>query len=52
MKTIIVIGVLIVLAVLLLSILTLNKAYKFEHTVDSIDPLPEDDKTNNENNQK
>lgn len=43
MKIIIIIGILIVLAVLVLSVLTINKGYGYKHTVDPIDPLPQKD---------
>ncbi|MDQ0220268.1 YtzI protein [Peribacillus cavernae] len=44
MKIIIIIGILIVLVILLLSVLTINKGYGYKHTIDPIDPLPEEDK--------
>ncbi|WP_409302303.1 YtzI protein [Peribacillus sp. SCS-155] len=44
MKAIIIIGVIIVLVVLLLSVLTINKGYSYKHTIDPIDPLPDDNK--------
>ncbi|RFU60178.1 YtzI protein [Bacillus sp. V59.32b] len=43
MKTIIVIGIVIVLTVLLLSVLTINKGYSYKHTVDPIDPITDED---------
>lgn len=47
LTVLIVIGILIVLAVLLISVLTTSKAYSFKHTVD---PSPEN-KTDEDNNQ-
>jgi hypothetical protein len=44
LKIIIIIGIIIVLFVLLLSVLTINKGYNYKHTVDPIDPLPEEEK--------
>lgn len=44
MKIVIIIGIFIVLVTLLLSVLTINKGYGFKHTIDPIDPLPEDEK--------
>lgn len=41
MYTVLVISIIIVIVVLLLSVVTTSKAYQFKHTVDPIDPLPE-----------
>lgn len=36
------------LLVLALSLLTISKGYAFKHTIDPIDPLPEDTEESNE----
>ncbi|MCM3706836.1 MULTISPECIES: YtzI protein [Cytobacillus] len=49
----IIVGVLIVLIVLFLSVITTSKAYKFKHTVDSLENNPnisDDCKVQNSNN--
>ncbi|MBT2690328.1 YtzI protein [Bacillus sp. ISL-47] len=46
MYTVLVISIIIVFVVLLLSVVTTSKAYQFKHTVDPIDPLPENKKEN------
>jgi len=38
MMTILIICIIIVLVVLFLTLLSTNKAYKYEHTIDPIDP--------------
>jgi hypothetical protein len=51
MKVIIIISVLIVLVVLLLSVLTINKGYSYKHTIDPVDPHPDLEKKNSDENQ-
>ncbi|MGE7762687.1 YtzI protein [Peribacillus sp. NPDC097895] len=48
MVTVLVISIIVILIVLALSVLTIGKGYSYKHTVDPIDPLPEDDAKNEE----
>jgi hypothetical protein len=41
MVTVLAISVIIVAIVIILAVVTTSKAYKFKHTVDSIDAIPE-----------
>ncbi|RFU66296.1 YtzI protein [Peribacillus glennii] len=50
MKIVLIIGIAIVLIILLLSVLTINKGYGYKHTIDPIDPLP--DQENSQEKQK
>ncbi|MBL3642573.1 YtzI protein [Bacillus sp. RHFB] len=43
MITVLVISIIVILIVLALSVLTIGKGYSYKHTVDPIDPLPEDE---------
>ncbi|MFD9628536.1 YtzI protein [Peribacillus muralis] len=46
MITVLVISIIVILIVLALSILTIGKGYSYKHTIDPIDPLPEDEGEN------
>ncbi|PLS14951.1 YtzI protein [Bacillus sp. M6-12] len=50
MMTIMIISIIIVLLVLLATVLTIGKAYKFQHSVDQIDEPPAE--LSNENRQE
>lgn len=43
MITVLVISIIVILIVLGLSVLTIGKGYSYKHTVDPIDPLPENE---------
>ena len=47
--TIIIVGIALTLLVLILSLVTITKGYSFKHSVDPIDPMPEDLNQNKEN---
>ncbi|MGD6781565.1 MULTISPECIES: YtzI protein [Bacillaceae] len=53
MKIILIICIIIVLVVLFLTLLSTNKAYKYEHTIDPIEPTKNDtDPAEEEKNKK
>ncbi|PLT32202.1 YtzI protein [Bacillus sp. V5-8f] len=51
MKIVLIIGIIIVLVVLLLSVLTINKGYGYKHTIDSVDPIPDDEENKKKHGQ-
>ncbi|PJN89127.1 MULTISPECIES: YtzI protein [Bacillaceae] len=48
MITVLIISIIVILVVLALSILTIGKGYSYKHTIDPIDPLPEEEAKNEE----
>ncbi len=43
MITVLVISIIVILIVLALSVLTIGKGYSYKHTVDPVEPLPENE---------
>lgn len=52
MTTILIISVIIIIIILLLSVLTINKGYGFQHTIDPEPDSPDAAKTGNDGEKK